>query len=200
MRLLSTIGLGHWKLALVAILLHMNSFSEVRAAVISYVEGTDLGSPGAETNLGAFGVGINTVQGNINSSRTVGDNADIFFAQLPIGMKIDSVAFQISAYQNVGTGMIFQSQALAFDWPTTALLAFADFFSSGPGGLAPLSGGALPGYSFGMVAPNDTGIIQGASYNYLWTITVSQAIPEPTTLALLSAGLFGLGLTRRRPY
>jgi len=182
------------------------------AAVISYTEGSDLsGASASPTALGALGIGTNTITGSIScaSGCSTGDFADYFNVTLAAGQKITSITVALSNFsQSNGAIGIVDANGQAI-----APIAFSTNINNGntPGTLTLFTGSAAgpgtQGFHLGITGGGSSS--RALDFDYEVDIMVAdasvigpngdgQAAPEPATLALLGAGLFGLAATRRR--
>ncbi|WP_439578655.1 PEP-CTERM sorting domain-containing protein [Elioraea sp.] len=172
------------------------------AAVITYTEPPDLsGLPLSPTELGALGVGVNSVTGSISCSGRgcgSGDPVDSFRVQLAAGLAITDISITVTGFTATGgveggIGAIGSLDAATGNF---------DLVFSGDLGPTSVFAGAAAGPGDLTLATGLRAFVTGEmSYNYVIAITVAsiaQPIPEPATLALFGAGLLGLAITRRR--
>jgi len=167
-------------------------------AQLSYDESTDgdlSGAFGAPTQL-VFGIGLNTITGDIgsmnSSGATNGTDADYFWFTLGAGETVDSI---VTTRDNTSTTQSFIGYVAgtAFGGQTAGDLDANTLFDNEtllPGGLlsAPLTAG---NHAFWV---QET----GGAVDYSITFNVTSAVPEPSSaIALIGLGLAGL-IRRRR--
>ncbi len=142
---------------------------------------------GAPTAIGALDVGSNTITGHVGL--TLNADPDFFSITMPGGLSIVSVSINIPLF-----GTSFGNSASKWELlgPNGGLTNFTATGTYGLGGLAinssPLVFGLEPG----------TGGVVADSFDYVVTITVQSAVPEPATWVLAAAGLAAVSLLRRR--
>lgn len=180
----------------------------VVSAQIAFDETTngDLGDPiaASPTDLGVFGIGVNTVSGSLDNTFTFLDR-DAFTFTVAAGQQLDSLFF--TSLQGEGRFYALSNQDTALSTTTangnyyTSLIGASnigvnllegtvnDLKPAGSSESGPLAAGE---YSFWFQETDFT------VANYSLSLTVSTAVPEPSsTLALLgSLGLMFLGRNR----
>ena len=166
----------------------------------------ELSDSGPSPTSVTFGVGVNTIQGSLGGlgsggggGASNGNDADIFTFTLAAGQTVDSIT---TTRSDGNQGFIGYSN-------TASIVAFSDSASLGAavqaGGL--FGNGSVGGASAGGLAPipstlgagDHTFILQETvtPVDFSISFNVVQAVPEPSSAALLS-GLALLGFARRR--
>ena len=166
----------------------------------------DLSDTGpAPTPLGVFGLGVSTIQGTLGPSAggsgasNGSSDADIFTFNIAPGQFVTSVTTTRTGPGSVSfVGQSSSSSIAAFSSNATlgAALNTGSTFSNGTPTVASLGGGLATTFGAGP----QTFILQetGAGpVDYSISFTVAEAIPEPSSAALLG-GLAMVGFIRRR--
>jgi len=187
----------HLPLMLGMLLMASPSFAQV---IHNEAVDGDLSDSGpAPTSFGVFATGTNTIQGSLGASSggsgaTNGNDADFFTFTLGAGQSVNSISTTRTGPG--GGSFIGYTNANSISSITTGGLTSGTLFSNG----------ALSGNSSGLTAiPTTLGagdhtfILQetGAAVDYSISFNVVQAIPEPSSAALLG-GLAMVGFIRRR--
>ncbi len=196
------------KVSLAAVLLCILCSASVHAAALTYTEATDFlggdfpssGSP----NIGALGVGLNTINGTVSGAITrVGyqdDFEDTFSVALPAGLVINSGQLVITnfTYGPYGYDAPFPGSSvepLESAMPisgngTYALTAFAPYSSSGS-----LNFDITSSYSCANIFFCGDG---GFSYSLQYDVTSPSSVPEPSGFFLAGLGVVAILRQSRR--
>lgn len=186
------------KRILVALVLGVVSMG-AQAAVIDYAEPADL--DGRPTDLGVFGLGLNTVSGSINACCIENppepiDTGDWWTAELPDGYQFDSIGIWISYSSPTPSVATVAYDELGIPGMSGDLW---DYQIAGTDGFYLLDRRGFPivgDLYFGALSFIDEDIT-GVVYDYRWEIEVSQ-IPIPAAVWLFGSALGFLGWMRQR--
>ena len=177
-------------------------------ADIYYTEATDF--PGGDfpssgsPNIGALGIGLNTINGTVSGAITrVGnqdDFEDTFSVTLPTGLVISSGQLVITNFTYgpygydepfPGSSVEPLESAMAISGNGTyALTTFAPYSTSGS-----LDIDITSSYSCANIFFCGDG---GFSYSLQYDVTSTSSVPEPSEFFLTGLGLLGLALWKRR--
>jgi hypothetical protein len=197
-----------WWKALCAAAACVGSICSAQAAVVTYSEAVSdsLSATGALTTF-TLDIGINTVSGQIADSNP--DDLDSFAFVIPTGAELVSGQVQLIDFLEDVTKAIWQLRSGSANAGNGALIDTLSPASPGtsPGtdtiaaAVLPLAAGT---YNFTNTdVKGNGGPKRTADYTFTLTlrpatVALTNGVPEPTTLALLSLGLAGLAATRRR--
>ncbi|MEO0425041.1 MAG: PEP-CTERM sorting domain-containing protein [Pseudomonadota bacterium] len=150
------------------------------AAPIDFTETSDIGGAGT-LSLGALGVGVNTASGSL-----IEFDADSFTFTLLDGLQVDSLELFVSDHRDSRVS----GTSVSYRFDDSIIGSLPD-----NGSLGLLSDPLALAGEYRLRVAHEGGIPNAFS-NWRWNITVSQAVPEPSTVALF--GLGGLLLAGRR--
>jgi len=176
------------------------SLGSANAQVFDESGGDFSNDPAAPTSVGQLFTGLNTISGNTGS-------ADQDIVTFSVGANDTVTSFVITEFTDAG-GHFFglaegnTAPATAPEFLYAGLVSSTDaplqILGSSGGSVFGTGGSGVPS----LLAAGDYTVFfnetSGASPNYTAEIVVTTAIPEPGSLAFLSAGLGLIALRRRR--
>jgi hypothetical protein len=201
--------------AVVIAVLAAFAVAQARATPLAYNEAVSGDLPeGSPFPVLPLDVGVNTVTGtsfvNFPSGGPNSADFDSFEFSVPTNTQLVGITYASTVTNDTSGDTTLRMEAFVDDVPITKSFACQEFYiinktSIGPTCLVP------PGNTFAAALPLDAGtylLFEGqfqatnfgeTDWNYTWSLTVDP-VPEPGSIAVLSAGLLMLGaiMWRRR--